>query len=94
MTTSCPHSTKRFAFSNTIFAIFTCSVASLSKVEEIIILGHSLAIDKNYLGLLKSKMPLLNKVILFKFEGEDVSEKIKSIYKIFGNIELIIKSYK
>lgn len=65
-----------------------------SKVEEIIILGHSLAIDKNYLGLLKSKMPLLNKVILFKFEGENVSEKIKSIYKIFGNIELIIKSYK
>lgn len=65
-----------------------------SKVEEIIILGHSLAIDKNYLGLLKSKMPLLNRVILFKFEGEDVSEKIKSIYKIFGSIELIIKSYK
>ena len=36
MTTSWPHSTKRLAFSNTILAILTCSVASLSKVEEII----------------------------------------------------------
>ena len=33
ITTSCPHSTKRFAFSKTIFATRTCSVASLSKVE-------------------------------------------------------------
>ena len=36
ITTSWPHSTNRFAFSSTILAIFTCSEASLSKVEEII----------------------------------------------------------
>ena len=35
ITTSCPHSTKRFAFSKTIFATLTCSFASLSKVEAI-----------------------------------------------------------
>ena len=35
ITTSCPHSTNRFAFSRTILAIFTCSCGSLSKVEAI-----------------------------------------------------------
>ena len=35
ITTSWPHSTKRFAFSKTILAILTCSWASLSKVEAI-----------------------------------------------------------
>ena len=35
ITTSCPHSTKRFALSITRFAIRTCSEGSLSKVEAI-----------------------------------------------------------
>ncbi len=64
-----------------------------SKVEEIIILGHSLESDTNYLRVLSSKSPLLKRVILYKFDGEDISDKVKSIYNIFGDIELVIKSY-